>query len=228
MVYASGNPERMHSLVTKAFKATLLLSLFPLAFIAAFGPTMAYAWTGQSDPAFRASFWLISVRAVFAAFSLLALVLYRVSGKALLDNVRQVLRIAIIVGVVLCANRLGFYGVLAGMALAELVGMLFMVSALASTFHAFRTKWLVPDAIRMIAAAAVIIGIGVLTSHIPISGDIEGRKFAILKLGEITLACMLVAWPILVGTGAVTRNEKDALLAAILPHRATKKFAQGS
>lgn len=226
MVYASGNPERMHALLTKAFKITLVLSLFPLSFIAAFGPTMAYAWTGQSDPTFRTAFWLVSLKAVFAAVSILALVLYRVSGKALLDNVRQVLRILIILGVVVYAHRLGFYGVLAGMAIAELMGMLFMLSALTRTFHAFRTRWLVPDAIRMIAAAAVIIGIGALASQIPIAGDLAGRKFATLKLGEITLACALVTWPILVGIGAVTADDKAALFSAVFPRKPIKKMMQ--
>ncbi len=106
LVFASGSAERMQALVTKAFKVTLVLSLFPLGFMSVFGTTVAYAWTGQMDPSFRAAFWLVCARAAFASFSLLALVLYRVSGKALLDNVRQVLRILIILVVAFFARQL--------------------------------------------------------------------------------------------------------------------------
>ena len=108
MVFASGSAEKMQALLTKAFKVTLALSLFPLGFIAVFGPTMAYAWTGQSDPFFRVAFWLVCLRAIFQSFSLLALVLYRVSGKALLDNIRQVLRILVILAIVACCPQTWF------------------------------------------------------------------------------------------------------------------------
>ena len=219
MVFASGSAERMQALLTKAFKVTLALSLFPLGFIAVFGTTMAYAWTGQSDPFFRVAFWLVCLRAIFQSFSLLALVLYRVSGNAVLDNVRQVLRILIILAIVVFAHKLGFYGVLAGMALAELVGMVFMIFALTHTFHLFRAKSLLPDAFRLTAAAGVILGAGAIASLIPIPVDFGGRVSAALKLGEIGLACLLVAWPSLIRTGAVTRDEGRALFGALLPRR---------
>jgi len=219
MVFASGSAEKMQALLTKAFKVTLALSLFPLGFIAVFGTTMAYAWTGQSDPFFRVAFWLVCLRAIFQSFSLLSLVLYRVSGKALLDNIRQVLRILVILGIVAFAHRLGFYGVLAGMALAELVGMLFMMFALTHTFQLFRAKSLLPDAVRLTSAAALILGVGAIASYIPLPGDLGGRLSATLKLVEIGLACLLVAWPSLLRTGAVTRAEGRALFGAFLPRR---------
>lgn len=219
MVFASGSAERMQALLTKAFKATLALSLFPLGFIAVFGPTMAYAWTGQRDPFFRVAFWLVCLRSIFWSFSLLSLVLYRVSGNALLDNIRQVLRILVILAIVVFAHSLGFYGVLAGMALAELVGMLFMLFALTHTFHLFRAKSLLPDLARLTTAAALILGVGVIASYIPLPGDIGGRLSATLKLVEIGLACLLVAWPSLLRTGAVTKAEGRALFGAFLPSR---------
>src|SRR5260221_153966 len=110
MVYASGSAERMERLIRKAFKITLGLSLFPLGFIATFGTQIAYAWTGQSDSSFRFAFWLLCLRSLLGAFSLLSLVLYRVSGKAVLDNLRQVLRILIILGIAFLAPKLGFNG----------------------------------------------------------------------------------------------------------------------
>lgn len=219
MVFASGSRERMQAFLTKAFKATLALSLLPFGFIAIFGTTMAYAWTGQTDPSFQAAFWLVSLRALFQSFSLLALVLYRASGKALLDNIRQVLRIVVILAIVVFAHRLGFYGVLAGMALAELVGTIFMLFALTHTFHLFRAKSLLPDAARLTIAAILILGFGALASYIPLPGDLGGRLSATLKLIEIGLACLLVAWPSLIQTGAVTPADGRALFGAFLPRR---------
>jgi O-antigen/teichoic acid export membrane protein len=216
MVYASGAIERLQTLLTKAFKVTLALSLFPLGFIAIFGPTMAYAWTGQTNALFRIAFVLVCLTAFFRAFSLLALVLYRISGKALLDNIRQVLRILIILIVVAFAHQLGFFGVLAGLALAELAGMIFMLFALAHTFLHFRIKALFPDALRMTTAAALIIGAGVLASYIPFPVSVVGQKLAILQLTVVATACLLVAWPSLTRTGSLDRAESRALFGTFL------------
>lgn len=219
LVYASGSPERMRSLLTKAFKVTWGLSLFPLGFIAVFGATMAYAWTGQVDQSFRVAFWLVCITGLFRAFSLLSLVLYRVSGRAVLDNVRQVLRIGVIVAIVIFAHQLGFYGVLAGLALAELVGMLFMLYALTRTFPVFEAKSLLPDALRLIIAAGLILGVGVIASHVPLPVPLTGRLLATLRLAEVAFACLLVAWPVLLGTGSLTTTEARTFLSSILPRR---------
>lgn len=219
MVFASGSAERMQALLTKAFKVTLALSLLPLGFISVFGTTMAYAWTGQNDPFFRVAFWLVCLRAMFGSFSLLGLVLYRVSGNALLDNIRQVLRILVVLVIVAFAPKLGFTGVLAGTALSEFLGMVLMMFALTHTFHLFRAKSLLPDAVRLTTAAALILGVGTVASYVPLPGDPGGRLSATLKLVEIGLACLLVAWPSLLRTGAVTRAEGRALFGAFLPRR---------
>jgi O-antigen/teichoic acid export membrane protein len=217
MVFASGSVDRMQRLLVKAFKVTLALSLFPLGFIALFGTRMAYAWTGQTDPLFTAAFWLVSLQALFRSFSLLALVLYRVSGRAILDNVRQVLRILIILGIAFFAPRLGFDGVLAGLAFAELAGMLFMLFVLTETFQAFRAKALLPDTTKLAVAAAIILGAGVIASYIPIPGSETGRLLATLKLVEISLGCLIVAWPTLWLTGSVTGQEGRVLLGTFVP-----------
>jgi O-antigen/teichoic acid export membrane protein len=220
MIYASGSSEHMQKLLTKAFKVTLMLSLFPLGFISVFGPSMVYAWTGQINPLFGTSFWLVGLTAVFAAFSLLQLVLYRISGKALLDNVRQLLRIAVLLVIIGFAHKLGFYGVLGGMASAELAGMLFMLFALTQTFQQFRAESLLPDAARLTAAAAIVLGVGVIASHLPIGLDFGGRMFATVKLVGISSLCLLATWPSLLWTGAVTPVEGRALVDAFLPNRA--------
>jgi O-antigen/teichoic acid export membrane protein len=217
MVFASGSAQKMQALLSKALKVTLGLSLFPLGFIAVFGPTMAYAWTGQVDPSFRAAFWWVCLSTLFSAFSLLALVLYRVSGRALLDNFRQLLRIIVIVGVVALAPKLGFIGVLMGLATCELAGMLFMFYALAKTFDVFRAKVMLPGTVRLSAAAVLILAAGVGASYIPLPGYQASRFFATLKLVEAGIACLLVAWPLLVRTGSVTTAEKQALFTSFFP-----------
>lgn len=228
MVYASGNADRMGAFLTKAFKATLVLSLLPLGFVATFGTTLAYAWTGETAPASHMAFALVCIRCMFSAFSLLALVLYRASGKTVLDNVRQVLRILVVLGVVFLAPKLGFYGVLAGMTVAELFGMLFMFFALSDTFHAFQTRLLLPDALRLIAAGAVIIGAGVIASYLPVPGDFGGHTLAIITLAKVLFVCLLISWPALVSMGAVTRAEGIAIVSAVIPPRYAAKMFLGS
>jgi O-antigen/teichoic acid export membrane protein len=221
MIFASGSTERLKSLFVKAFKVTLALSLFPLGFICVFGPLMAYAWTGESDPSFRMAFWILCLTALFRSISLLALVLYRTSGRAVLDNIRQVLRIAIILCVALLAPKLGFQAVLAGLAFAEFVGMVFMLFSLKNTFDVFKISLLIPDVLRLCTAAALILLAGFCASKIPFPTDLATRIGATLRLAQVAAGCAIVAWPVLLVTGAVTRSETHALLGAIF-NRASK------
>ena len=115
MVYASGSVERMRTLLAKSFKATLIMSLVPLTLISVFGTYIVKAWIGQVDPHLGKTLWLVSLAAIFQSFSLLAMVLYRTSGRALMDNVRELVRIGILIPVAIFAHLLGFYGVLIGM-----------------------------------------------------------------------------------------------------------------
>ncbi len=217
MVFASGSAERMQALVIKAFKVTLGLALLPFGFISIFGPIMAYAWTGQNSPAFRVAFVLVCLAFFWRAFSMLSFVLYRTSGKALLDNILQVVRTLVLLLIVAFAHKLGFRGVLSGMAFTEFVGMFFMLFALTHTFHLFRIKSLLPDSGRMVIAAIVILGTGLIASYVPIPTDLHGQLLATLKLVEICFGCLLVAWPILVWTGSITTIESRALFSAFLP-----------
>ena len=219
MVFASGSAERMQALVTKAYKVTLALALFPLGFISVFGVTLAYAWTGTTDPSFRAAFWLVSLTTMFGAISRLAFVLYRVSGRALLDNVWQGLRVALICAVIFGAHKLGFVGVLGGVATVELVGMLFMLFALTRAFHLFRAVSLVPDLIRITSAVALILLVGTIASYVPLPGGLEGRLPAMLKVVVAFAACLIVAWPLAVRTGVITATDRAALIHSFFPSR---------
>jgi O-antigen/teichoic acid export membrane protein len=164
LVFTSGSVERIKLFLAKSLKVTLAASMPPLACVAVFGATLILAWTGQSDPLFKAAIWFCAVAALFKAVSLFQLILYRASGRALLDNIRQVLRIAAIFMVAIFSRKLGFTGVLAGMAGAELIGVIFMFYAMASTPLAFNMRLLAVDALRISAATAMRVGCGALVS----------------------------------------------------------------
>lgn len=104
-----------------------------------------------------------------------------------------------------------------------------MLFALTNTFHSFRAHALLPDALRLAVAAAVILGAGIVASYLPLPGDSGGRLFATLRLGEISAACLLVAWPALLRTGAVTAAEGRALFGSFVLHRdsSASALAQG-
>jgi O-antigen/teichoic acid export membrane protein len=219
MVFAAGSAAEMKTLITKSFKVTLALGLLPLAFIAIFGPTIVFAWTGESAATLRGAFSLVCAAGLFQSFSLLGLVLYRTSGKALLDNIRQIIRIVILLTIAIMAHRLGFYGVLVGLALAELVGMLFMVFALTRAFEGFRVKSLLPDALRLTAAILLVLSAAGAALLLPIPAVSSARLMASLQLVTVSLACLVVAWPALVLTKSVTSGESRALLGAIVSRR---------
>jgi O-antigen/teichoic acid export membrane protein len=219
MVFATGSVAEMRTLINKSFKVTLALGLLPLAFIAFFGPTIVFAWTGESPSSLRTAFYWVCAAGLLQALSLLALVLYRASGKALLDNVRQVLRIVILVSIAIFAHRLGFYGVLAGLAFAEFVGVLFMLFALTRAFEAFRVKLLIPDAVRLTAAAVIILSAAGFASLLPVPAPSNARLGALMHLATISLAGLLASWPALVLTKSLTNKEGRALMGALLPHR---------
>jgi O-antigen/teichoic acid export membrane protein len=219
MVYASGSQEEMRKLITKSFKITLGLCLFPLAFIAIFGPTMVLAWTGQAASSLRVALWLVCAAGFFQAFSVLGLVLYRVSGNALLDNIRQALRIACLLSIVAFARHWGFDGVLAGLALTEFIGMVFMLYAITRTFQAFHPRELLPDALKLTVASAVVLLAGAIATQIPLPAIANPRWLALLELGKVSLACLLAAWPALVLTKSVTGAEGKALVNILVPRR---------
>jgi O-antigen/teichoic acid export membrane protein len=212
MVFASGSVEKMRVLLAKSFKVTLLMTLLPLGLICAFGSTLILAWTGQADPHIPATLWLVSAAVLFQAFSLLGLVLYRASGKALMDMLREVLRIVIILITAAFAAKLGFYGVLAGMAVAELISMIFMLVALKKTYPIFEAKALVPEILRLTAATFGIVFVGVLAGHISFVPASNARMFAVWKMGAVILAILISAYPILFLTGSVSKSEVRSIL----------------
>jgi hypothetical protein len=209
----------MNMLITKSFKVTLALTLLPLGFFSMFGTVVVKAWTGDTFPALGTTLWLVCTAGFFATLSVLGLVLYRISGNAFLDNIRQVLRIAILFAITIFARQLGFFGVLGGLAFTELTGIIFMTYAIAKTFTGFHLRDLVPDGIRLTLASIAILAAGELAHHIPLPHLANARLVAAAQLTMICLGCLIAAWPALVLTNAVSNGERQALLGVLLPQR---------
>jgi O-antigen/teichoic acid export membrane protein len=212
MVYASGSVERMRTLLAKSLKVTLYMTLLPLGLISAFGTYLIAAWVGQTDPQFRATLGLLSLAMLFQSFALLGLVLYRASGKAVMDNMREVVRILTMLLVVLFAKRLGFLGVLGGIGIAELAGMIFMIFVLTKTYHAFDIKGLLRDALRLAAATIGVVAMGMLAAHLPVPSATSVRAMAAIRMGAISFAVIVSLYPFLYFTGALTREDVQSIL----------------
>ncbi len=221
MVYASGSIEWMRRVFAKSIKVTLALSLLPLAFVGAFGAMMILAWTGQSDPSFSWALRLVSLAMLFKALCRIQEIMYRVSGRALMDSFRQVLGILTLLGVTVFARQLGFYGVLSGLAVSELIGMVLMFFAVKRTFHSIEAKMFVPDVFKIGAATIAIIAIGALAARIPLPNlAYTGERIAAaMRLGVVAVACFLFTWPTLILTKSMSIQEGCTLLQAILPNR---------
>lgn len=214
MVLASRSPERMGKLFDKSFKVTLGNTVIPLAFICVFGKSFLLAWTGQSDPRFHLTLCFVCLAVLFQGFSLLGLVLYRASGRALVDNLREVLRIMILLSVVAFSRRIGFYGALAGLAGAEFVGMTFMLSALASTHLRVKLGKLIGDVGRFVASGAAAVLVALAAEHIPLPAISSARLLETFKLGVIAVAAVVTLIPALNLTGAVSKHDVRAAVSA--------------
>jgi O-antigen/teichoic acid export membrane protein len=226
MVFASGSATEKRMLINKSFKVTLALGLFPLVFTAIFGPMIVFAWTGEGTSSLRIAFWLVCAAGLFQSFSTLGLVLYRASGRVLLDNVRQVFQILILLCIAAAGHRLGFYGVLAGLAFVEFFGMIFMLFALTKAFDAFRAESLVTDAVRLAAAIAIVLCAAGLALLLPFPAVSTPRLAATVQLAKISFVCLIVAWPALALTKSVTPTESRAIISAFLPRKVRSQFAE--
>lgn len=226
MVFASGLAEQMKVLVRKAFKTTFGLSILPLAIICAAGTTILYAWTGQADPSFHVFLWLMSLSGLFKALSLLQLVLYRASGKSLMDNIRQTIRIVILLVIGLLGKHLGLMGILGGLAFAELSGMVFMFFTLTHAFHWFKSRILLPDALKMTAAAIATALLSLLVVYLPVPWLAGERAVALVRVCGIGVLTLVAAVPLLLRTGALSRTELHVILD-VLRLRRVKAYASG-
>lgn len=219
LVFASKANDQLRLLLHKAFKWTLVVTLSPLAFVAAFGTTLVMAWTGQDDPLFRLAVLLLAGAALFKGISMAGLILYRSTGAALLDNVRQVLRIVVLLIAVFVGKALGFYGLLFGLAAAELLGAIFMLYALTKVVPVFKPLELIPDAAKIILAVSVALIAGGLAVSIPIPWKGSEHLMAWGHLGLAGAGCALAAWPAVALTKCLSVAEQRAIVNVFVTGR---------
>lgn len=221
LVFASGSAEDMKVLVLKAFKTTFGLSAIPLGVICATGTTIIYAWTGRRSDLLEPVLVLMSLASLFAAISLLQLVLYRASGKSLMDNVRQVIRIAFLLLVGAAGAHLGLVGTLGGFALTEFASMMFMFFALNHAFPWFRVRVLIPDTLKLMLAATATAILSMLVVKVPVPAFLAERSAAVVHtcaVGGFTLAAAL---PLLLLTKALSAAEFHVIRRLIPGHTAS-------
>jgi hypothetical protein len=212
MTYALGSIDKMRTFLVKSFRTNFALTLLPIAFMVSHGATIMYVCTGLVDPTIHTILWLTGLAGLFGSISLLELVLYRASGKGWMDNIRQVLRITVLLIICIFGNRLGLVGILGGLVFSEFIGMIFMFAAISSVFHGFTVRMLVPDAARLMTATVALMVVGIIVSNVPVPWETSERLLATLKLGALSLATLAAAWPILLMTGSISRSEVNAIM----------------
>jgi O-antigen/teichoic acid export membrane protein len=226
LVFASGSATRLAAFFKKSFKITVAVSLAPLAFVGAFGALLVFVWTGQSSPQFGIAIWLTCFASFFNSISRLQLILYRASGHALHDNVRQAFRL-LALGVLAAAGKsMGFEGVLGALCVVELIGVIYMFFAMTSALDFFRPMSLLPDTLKLLAATAATIAAGVAIGTFAAPVGANHREAVLVKLGEIVLACLIASWPAIALTGSVSAAERRILADLLMPwNKATRELS---
>jgi len=220
LVFASGSAVRLAAFFKKSFKITVAVSLAPLAFVGAFGVLLVFAWTGQSSPQFGVAIWLTCFAAFFNSISRLQLILYRASGHALHDNVRQAFRLLALGALAVAGKSIGFEGVLGALCVVELIGVVYMFFAMTSALDFFKPATLMPDTLKLAAATAAVIAAGAAVAAFGPPVAAGSREAVLLKLGEIVLACFVASWPAIALTRSVSATERRMLIDLLLPWKA--------
>jgi hypothetical protein len=116
------------------------------------------------------------------------------------------------------ARKLGFAGVLGGMALAQLLGTIFMTYAIARTFHLFRPWTLFEDAVRTAVVAVVIILVGAVGMRVPLPA-FAPRTVAWVRVLLVFTAAGIALVPALLLAKVIDAEERQTLLRALVPRQ---------
>jgi len=102
-----------------------------------------------------------------------------------------------------------------------LIGVLYMFSAMTSVLSFFSPKKLIPDAMRLAVATAAVISVGVAAVMLPTPWSASERAGALIKLGEVSLACLMASWPAVALTRSISTEERRMVLNLLIPWRRT-------
>jgi hypothetical protein len=131
-----------------------------------------------------------------------------------MDNLREVIRILVLLPVVVLAKKLSFAGVLAGIAVSETVGAVFMFYALKKTFPLFRVRPVMKDFLRMSVATFILVCASLALSGLLHFDDLSLRAAAVARLGVAALVLGVLIYPTMIYTGSVTKGEVASVLEA--------------
>ena len=120
-------------------------------------------------------------------------------------------------------RSLGYYGVLAALALSEAVGAVFMLYVIKRIVPEFHASVLIPETARVMLAISIVLTVGVITSVMPMPWHAGDHLAAWLRLGLAGIACAIVVWPAAVFTKCLSFAEQRALLEIFLPARIRRK-----
>jgi len=137
---------------------------------------------------------------------------------------RQVFVIITLLCATLFTRQLGFYGLLGALAVAEFIGMLFMIYAVARTFHVFRPAVLFSDAMRVAAATLGVVVVGLLVTQIPLPSA-GPRMCATVRSGFIFIACAAALWPAFLVSRFMTVTEGQTLFRVLRARRSNPTIA---
>ncbi|MHC4943845.1 MAG: lipopolysaccharide biosynthesis protein [Planctomycetota bacterium] len=223
MIHGSGSQEKLEYLLRKSFKTALILAMMPLAFVGFFGEHLVLAWVGVRHEFLLAGLWFFCLARFFRSIGMISFVFYRATGGALMDIARQMLRITCLILLVAGAGRhLGYYQLMAGFALIELFGMLFIFKALKKRMPRFSSGWFTPDVVKMILCTVLIlIGAGLISTALD-SPALTDRWMAAVQIIAGCLTFALVGIPCLLLSRYFTNEEYSTIRAVILPRRMQK------
>ena len=105
---------------------------------------------------------------------------------------------------------------LGGMAVAELVGMTFMLFALTKTFHAFDLKALFRDTTRVAAATLSIVVAGMLALQVSVPAISGERALAATKIGLIGIAIVITVYPAFRFSGLLSSGESRSIMGELV------------
>ena len=71
---------------------------------------------------------------------------------------------------------------------------------------------LLPDLLKLTTATVAIVAVGAMVANLPVPWRASERLLAMIKLGGVSLASLVAAWPALLLTGSVSRPEGRAIL----------------
>lgn len=216
LVYAASSVKQHNDFIIKSFKAMVVISILPLAFIALYGTKIVFVWTGKTDPSLEGAVCLLCAADVCKALSSLCRVLYRVSGGAVMDNAQLLLALGVTFLLWPFGHKIGFFGMIGGVrCLGQFLGLVLMSLSLTSRFKGFHLRALTPTFLRFCVAAAVILGASAVALHLRLSWGINPRVLDMIRILTAAVISLLVAVPALLLTGSVSRSEARMMLNTV-------------